>query len=63
MPIVRYRVKENEAPALGLLDGDRVTPLVAGSRVGTMRDLLQLAASDLEREIRESVTGEVARPR
>lgn len=59
MPIVRYRIADHEAPALGLLDGDRITPLVAGSRVGTMRDLLQLAASDLEREIRESATGEV----
>lgn len=58
MPIVRYRVAKHQAPALGLLDGDHITPLVAGSRVGTMRDLLQIAASDLDHELREATTDE-----
>ncbi len=58
MSIVRYRVAEDEAPALGLLDGERITPLLPGSGAGTMRDLLQLTASDLDGAIHEAATGD-----
>lgn len=57
MPIVRYRVAGNDDVALGVLDGERITPLT-GSGAGSMRELLQLRASGIEETIRDAGTGE-----
>jgi 2-dehydro-3-deoxy-D-arabinonate dehydratase len=57
MPIVRYRVAGNDDVALGVLDGERITPLT-GSGAGSMRELLQLQASGIDEMVRNAGTGE-----
>jgi 2-dehydro-3-deoxy-D-arabinonate dehydratase len=47
VPIVRYRAVESERPAVGWLDGGRITPFPAGSGLETITDLLQLTTAEL----------------
>lgn len=57
MPIVRYRVADHDAPALGLLEGDRISPFTPESGVGTMRDLLHLPAANIPGAIEAGASG------
>ena len=47
MPIVRFRAPGPAQPAIGWLNGDRIRPLTLDSGLGTIRDLLQLSATEL----------------
>jgi 2-dehydro-3-deoxy-D-arabinonate dehydratase len=57
VPIVRYRAAGSERPAVGWLDGGRITPFPAGSGLETIADLLQLTAAEFA-TARERASGE-----
>lgn len=58
MPIVRYRAFGSDDVALGIVEGDRITPFAPGSALATLRDLLQLSAADLARATEDASTSE-----
>jgi 2-dehydro-3-deoxy-D-arabinonate dehydratase len=62
VPIVRFRAAGSGQPTVGWLDGDRIVPFAADSRLGTISGLLQLTAADLASLLAWERSGEEAIP-
>jgi 2-dehydro-3-deoxy-D-arabinonate dehydratase len=58
VPIVRFRAPGSSQPAIGLLAGDHITPLGRGSEPASIRELLQLSASEVSAVLDGTGSGE-----